>query len=78
LRITINQEKPREIQNPIAVSDLIHHFKESELNTSNDWEGKAYSTRVAYAYFLDHWIQPRWGESNLRDVRTIAIEQWLR
>jgi hypothetical protein len=78
LRITINQEKPREIQNPITVSDLIHHFKESELNTSNDWEGKAYSTRVAYAYFLDHWIQPRWGESNLRDVRTIAIEQWLR
>src|ERR1700751_2235248 len=46
LRITINQEKPREIQNPITVSDLIHHFKESELDTSNDWEGKAYLTRV--------------------------------
>jgi integrase len=78
LRITINQEKPREVQNPITVSDLIHHFKETELITSNDWEGKAYSTRVAYAYFLDHWIQTRWGKSNLRDVRTIAIEQWLR
>jgi integrase len=78
LRITINQEKPREIQSPITVSDLIHHFKESELKASTDWEGKAYSTRVAYAYFLDHWIKPRWGECSLRDVRTIAIEQWLR
>ena len=78
LRITINQEKPREIQNPITVSDLIHHFKESELKPTTDWEGKAYSTRVAYAYFLDHWLLPRWSQCNLRDVRTIAIEQWLR
>ena len=78
LRITINQEKPRELQSPITVSDLIHHYKESELRPTTDWEGKAYSTRVAYAYFLDHWVLPRWGEVNLREVRTIAIEQWLR
>ena len=53
LRITINQEKPRQIQNPIIVSDLIHHYKENEykeneLNGSTDWEGKTYSTRVAH------------------------------
>jgi len=41
------------------------------LKPSTDWEGKAYSTRVAYAYFLDHWISPRWDQCNLRDVRTI-------
>jgi integrase len=78
LRMTINQEKPRQIQNPITVSDLIHHFKENELRPSTDSEGKAYSTCVAYVYFLDHWILPRWSKSSLREVRTIAIEQWLR
>ena len=78
LRITINQEKPREIQKPITIAELIHHFKVSELQENTNGDGKAYSTRVAYAYFLDRWIGPRWNQSRLRDVRTIALEQWLR
>jgi integrase len=56
---------------------LVQHYRETELVDNGD-EGKAYSTRDRYDSCLSHWITPRWGNYRLNDVKTIAVEQWLR
>jgi integrase len=33
---------------------------------------------MVYRVFINRWIRPRWGSINIRDVRTIAVESWLR
>ena len=33
---------------------------------------------MVYRVFIKRWIRPRWGSINIRDVRTIAVESWLR
>jgi len=38
----------------------------------------SHSTRIVYRVFFKRWIRPRWGSINIRDVRTIAVESWLR
>src|SRR5262249_34840205 len=30
-----------------------------------------------YREFLELWIRPYWGTTNIRDVRTVAVEHWL-
>ena len=34
--------------------------------------------RVVYQQFLKRWIRPAWAQVNIRDVRTMAVEHWLR
>jgi hypothetical protein len=31
-----------------------------------------------YREFLIRWIKPHWGTADIRDVRTVAVESWLR
>jgi len=83
LRLTINQEAPRSKWQPILIRDLINHYKETELRLDvpegdPDEHEKAYSTKKAYRIFLDRWIKPHWGSFSIREVRTIAVEDWLR
>jgi len=33
---------------------------------------------MCYAVYLRRWILPNWGKLELRDVRTIEFESWLR
>ena len=79
LRMTINESKPAiSGQQQIGtVGSLIEHYIRTELVDAGD-DGKAYATRRVYKDFLRVWIEPRWGSYRLRDVRTIAVEQWLR
>jgi len=37
-----------------------------------------HSTRRSYLTVLNCWIRPRWGDYVLDDVKTVAVEQWLR
>ena len=37
-----------------------------------------YATKTIYRDFLTRWVRPTWGSLNIRDVRTFAIENWLR
>ncbi len=37
-----------------------------------------HSTRVSYQAVLRRWVKPRWGCYQLGEVRTVAVEQWLR
>jgi len=55
---------------------LIDHYVITEL--SSNQIRNSYATQVIYREFLIRWIKPRWGNFNLVDVRTIAVETWLR
>ena len=76
LRTCINQDRNRQPQQPVFVSDLIDHYLVTELSEQTNWH--SHSTRIVYCVFLNRWIRPRWGSTNIRDVRTIAVESWLR
>ena len=70
-RSTIN----RETKTPRTIAELVTHYREKEMTEASN---KSYSTRAAYAVYLRNWIVPKWGEFSLSDVRTVAVEDWLR
>jgi integrase len=73
LRLTINAEQtPRSI----SIAALIQHYRTHELSADN--QGKTFSTKQAYKFYLKNWIVPRWGPHSLRDVKTVAVESWLK
>ena len=76
LRMRINEERNRQVNHTIKVSDLIDHYFATELSTAQTRHSHA--TRIIYREFLIRWIKPRWGDFNITDVRTIAVETWLR
>ncbi|HKY27991.1 MAG TPA: hypothetical protein VJM12_08600 [Pyrinomonadaceae bacterium] len=76
LRTCINEDRNRQPQQPVFVSDLIDHYLVTEL--SEQTNSHSHSTRIVYRVFLKRWIRSRWGSTNIRDVRTIAVESWLR
>ncbi len=82
LRITINEDRPNPEQEPVTVGALITHFKQNELGLIEadyeEEEGRSYSTRRTYIDILDHYVDPKWGESLLNRVRTTQVEKWLR
>ena len=60
----------------MTVAQLCSHFEQRELARSNTW--RSYSTKMCYTVYLRRWILPNWGKLELRDVRTIEFESWLR
>jgi integrase len=60
----------------MTVAQLCSHFEQRELVRSNTW--RSYSTKMCYAAYLRRWILLNWGKLELRDVRTIEFESWLR
>jgi integrase len=74
LRMQINEARNRLPQQVVYVSDLIDHYLNTELVASRH----SHATRIIYREFLIRWIKPQWGIFNIRDVRTIAVETWLR
>ena len=61
----------------ITMGELVTHYREHEL-VDRGIEGKAYSTRDRCESVLGAWILPRWEKTTITDVRTVAVEQWLR
>lgn len=76
LRMSINEDRNRQLQQAVYISDVIDHYLETELSKQNDWHSHA--TRIVYRAYLNRWVRPRWGSTNIRDVRTIEVESWLR
>jgi integrase len=70
-RSTIN----RETRTPRTIAELVTHYREKEMTETSN---KSFSTRTAYEMYLKNWIVPKWGEFSLSDVRTVAVEDWLR
>jgi hypothetical protein len=76
LRLMINTDGPTALTS-ITMAALVEHYKNHELATSEN-EGKAYSTRNRLRYYLDRWIVPSWGKYPLSEIKTVAVEQWLK
>lgn len=71
-RMTINNGETR---TPRTVSELVTHYRQKEMTEDGN---KSFSTRKAYGLYLANWIEPAWGNRSLSDVRTVAVEDWLR
>jgi integrase len=61
----------------ITMKELVDHFSEHEQVDKGD-EGRAYSTRDRCESVLNCWILPRWGKIAIDQIRTVAVEEWLR
>jgi integrase len=61
----------------ITVRELVAHFREQELADRGE-QGKAYSTRSRCESVLKTWVLPRWEKTPIDQIRTVAVEEWLR
>lgn len=71
-RLEINSELPKAV--PITVGTLVDRY----LNDGIEMSRLAFSTQKSYKTHLNCWIKPKWGQHTLEQVRTMAVEQWLR
>ena len=69
LRREINANDIRRTSRSMTVADLSRHYQQRELNNHNS--RISYSTKKAYAGYLQKWIEPRWGRYALSDIRAI-------
>jgi integrase len=76
LRMCINEDCNRQREQSILVGDLVDHYLQTELCERAEWYSQA--TRIIYSEFLKTWIRPYWATTNIRDVRTVAVENWIR
>ena len=61
----------------ITMKELVDHFSQHEQVDKGE-EGRAYSTRDRCESVLNCWILPRWGKTAIDQIRTVAVEDWLR
>lgn len=59
----------------VTVAEAAAHYRSCELTPSC---GKSRRTLEVYAANIDRIILPRWGNMKLRDVKPVALEQWLQ
>lgn len=69
LRININSQ----VVTPQRVCDLIAHYHQHELIP----ERKAFASISSHLVLTRRYIEPRWGQCHLGDVRTMQVEEWL-
>ena len=69
LRLRLNIES--RLGGPVTINALIGRYIGQELPDRH-------STSRSYLTVLNRWIKPRWGDYLLEDVKTVAVEQWLR
>lgn len=72
VRLDINSELPKAV--PTTVATLVDRY----LSDSMEMERLAYATANSYKTYLRGWVVPRWGAHLLAEVKTVAVEQWLR
>jgi integrase len=75
-RREINLNDVRIRKESITLADLSRHFQQRELVRGDT--RIAYSTRKAYEGYLRKWIEPRWGEYPLFEIRAVEVESWLK
>lgn len=76
LRLNINSDGPTELTS-ITTSKAVGHYRVHELADCGP-EGKSYSTRNRKISLLNRWVLPHWGKFELRAIKTVAVEQWLK
>jgi len=90
LRLTINQQTPRQQFQAIGFETLVQHYRQHEMpdvfNKKQaekircvEAEGrKSYATQETYEGYLKKWILPRWRSCRIADVKAVQVEEWLR
>ena len=68
LRADINKETWM----PSTVEQLVTHYSERELPS------KAHTTRAVYESYIRTRVVPYWGVRCVSDVKTVAVEEWLK
>ena len=76
LRVNINTDGPTELTS-VTMAKAVEHYSIHELADCGA-EGKAYSTRSRKTQLLNRWVVPHWGKLELRAIKTVAVEQWLK
>jgi integrase len=72
-RIKINAQNPQQQFHAVSTGALIDRYKAEEMPTSVRED-----TARSYSGILEKWIRPKWGTLRLHEVKTIAIESWLK
>ena len=75
LRADINVESPRMNLTPASVAMLVEHYRQKELGEDSS---KTYATCKTYEGYFRKWILPRWNTYRVKDVKSVAVEEWLR
>jgi integrase len=75
LLVTINAESPRFSLEAVSVQTLVAHYCEKELGKDSN---KTFATCETYKGYFRKWILPRWGNYRVKDVKAVAVEEWLR
>jgi len=75
LRANINMESPRAQIQAISFDTLVEHYRLKEMGED---AGKTFATCETYEGYLRKWILPRWKSYRLRDVKSVAVEEWLK
>ena len=90
LRLSINEQTPRQTLKAISFETLVEHYRQHELpdivqgtrplgsKAGDDELRKSFATQVTYHGYLNKWILPRWRSYRLADVKPIHVEQWLK
>ena len=74
LRLEINAESGSGDLGSMKVNELIEHFRRTELSDTNR---KSTRSKQVYTHQLVDIISPKWGDHRLKDIRPIAVEDWL-
>src|ERR1700758_2883 len=89
LRLTINEQTPRQQLKEISFETLVQHYRQHEMpdifykksklpeDVAEDTERKSYATQDTYEGYLKKWILPRWRSYRIGDVKAVQVEQWL-
>jgi integrase len=90
LRLTINEQTPRQQLKDISFQTLVDHYRQHEMpdifykksqlpeDVAEDENRKAYATQDTYEGYLKKWILPRWKSYRLQDVKSVQVETWLK
>ena len=90
LRLTINEQTPRQQLKEISIVTLVQHYRQHEMPdifyrnsqlpeaVAEDENRKTYATQDTYEGYLKKWILPRWRSYRLQDVKAVQVEQWLK
>ncbi len=90
LRLTINEQTPRQQLKEISFETLVQHYRQHEMpdifykksqlpeDVAEDENRKSYATQDTYEGYLKKWILPRWKSYRLQDVKAVQVEQWLK
>src|SRR5204863_2945430 len=69
--LRINAEHPLGPVTASTTGALIARYEQEEMPTR-------YSTRVSYQSFIKNYIRPRWADTPITTVKTMAVEDWLK